>query len=796
MLQRTYLFLPVLLMAANCLTQPLSDKGSPSLPGQKDVLESMRLANVYFMNKWPDPGKEIVTNIARPSHIWTRAVYYEGLMALYSIDPKKEYYDYAVDWGRKHQWMPRNGVNGRNADDLCCGQTFIDLFGMEAGGGKAGDRGEWVAAIKSTVDHMLAGDKCDDWHWVDALQMAMPVFTRLGVLYKDTAYFRKMYDLYHYTKYVQGGHGLYNADEHLWWRDKDFVPPYKEPNGQNCYWSRGNGWVLAALVRVLALLPQKEPHRPEYLQNYLDMVKALDPLQRADGFWNVSLYDSTHFGGKELTGTALFTYGIAWGIRQGYLDKKIFLPVVAKAWNGMMKDALHDNGMLGYVQGTGKEPKDGQPVGYDKIPDFEDYGLGCLLLAGSEIYQLAPPRAANLNESKVPPYEEPDPLWVQDRGMDFKTDAGRSMTDADSRKIAAGHRVTTVKEWERVQRPYLYQLFEKNVYGRMPTASVAMTSVIRKIDSSALGGIAIRKELTLYFSATDTAAKLEVVLYLPRRGPVRAPIFVGYNFGGNAGVEASSQWPLKEIISRGYGVATAWYWDIEPDRADGWQTGIRTRLSDVLGIEPYEWSAIGVWAWGLERMADYLRTDRSVDPRRLVVIGHSRLGKTAVWAGASDPRWALVVSNESGEGGAALSKRDYGETVAIINAKFPWWFVPAYKQYGSNTADLPLDQHMLLSLIAPRPLYVASAEEDRFSDPRGEFLGAKLAGPVYKLYKEKGVGVDGEKGTGVDSMPAVGHPVGEWIRYHIRPGKHDITSYDWGRYMDFADRHFSRHFKL
>jgi unsaturated rhamnogalacturonyl hydrolase len=357
---------------------------SPRAPSQKEVLASMRLANKYFMDKWPDPGVQIVTNIARPSHIWTRAVYYEGLMAMYAIDPKKEYYDYAVDWGVRHQWTPRNGVTVRNADDQCCGQTWIDLYRIDP-------QPERIAGIKTCIDHMVVGPVCDDWYWIDAIQMAMPVFTRLGVLYKDSSYFRKMYDLYHYTKTQHGVHGLYNPDEHLWWRDKDFVPPYKEPNGENCYWSRGNGWVLAALVRVLSLLPQNDPHRPEYLQDYLDMVKALAPLQRSDGYWNASLHDSTHFGGKELTGTALFTYGIAWGIRQGYLDKKKFLPIVLKSWNAMTRESLHDNGMLGWVQGTGKEPGDGQPLGYDKIPDFEDYGLGCYLLAGSEVYQIVLP---------------------------------------------------------------------------------------------------------------------------------------------------------------------------------------------------------------------------------------------------------------------------------------------------------------------------------------------------------------------------------------------------------------------
>jgi rhamnogalacturonyl hydrolase YesR len=214
------------------------------------------------------------------------------------------------------------------------------------------------------------------------------VFTRLGVEFTDTAYFGKMHRMYSYTKHVHGGNGLYNGEEHLWWRDKDFVPPYEEPNGANCYWSRGNGWVLAALVRVLSELPRGDVHRGEYQQDYLDMVKALKPLQRADGFWNCSLKDSSHFGGPELTGTALFTYGMAWGIRQGLLSKKEYLPVVMRAWAAMVRVSLHPDGVLGYVQGTGKEPKDGQPVGYDKIPDFEDYGLGCFLLAGSEIYKV------------------------------------------------------------------------------------------------------------------------------------------------------------------------------------------------------------------------------------------------------------------------------------------------------------------------------------------------------------------------------------------------------------------------
>ena len=194
--------------------------------------------------------------------------------------------------------------------------------------------------------------------------------------------------MYNYSKFNHGGKGLYNPKDQLWWRDKDFVPPYTEPNGEDCYWSRGNGWVIASLVRTMDFLPKESSQYKAFLKDFKDMANALVPIQRADGYWNVSLHDSTHFGGKEVSGTALFVYSLAWGINHKYLDKKIFLPIVVKAWNVMAKEAVHPDGKLGFVQGTGKEPKDGQPVGYDKTPDFEDYGLGCFLLAGTEMYKL------------------------------------------------------------------------------------------------------------------------------------------------------------------------------------------------------------------------------------------------------------------------------------------------------------------------------------------------------------------------------------------------------------------------
>ena len=352
-----------------------------NLPSQKEVLDKMILTNAYFMAKWPDPGQAIVTDKTRPSHIWTRAVYYEGLMALYNINKDKDYYDYAVAWGESHQWGLNGGIQVRNADNQCCGQTYIDLYLIDK-------KPERIKDLKASIDLMVASDKIDDWTWIDALQMGMPVFARLGLLYQDNKYYERMYQMYNHSKTVQGGKGLYNPKDHLWWRDKDFVAPYKEPNGAYCYWSRGNGWVLAALVRVLEIMPKDAPHRKEYQQTFEKMCKALLPIQRTDGFWNASLHDPNNFGGRELTGTALFTYGIAWGINHDVLSKKKYQPSVLKAWNAIVTDAVHPNGFLGHVQGTGKQPSDSQPTSYDRVPNFEDFGLGCFLLAGSEVYRL------------------------------------------------------------------------------------------------------------------------------------------------------------------------------------------------------------------------------------------------------------------------------------------------------------------------------------------------------------------------------------------------------------------------
>ncbi|MEO6328261.1 MAG: hypothetical protein ABIO55_04990 [Ginsengibacter sp.] len=406
----------------------------------------------------------------------------------------------------------------------------------------------------------------------------------------------------------------------------------------------------------------------------------------------------------------------------------------------------------------------------------------CLVHVGQ-----AQTNTSNIDESKVYAYTLPDVL-----------------------KMKNGRVVNNLEEWNSIQRPYIYNLFQENQFGKYPVKKIPLSFRLLEKEEEALGGLATRKQVRIYLHPTDTSVYTDVLLYFPNNAKKPVPVFLGYNFSGNhaiqkdAGIMLSqtwvatnakgavnnkatdssrgaeaSQWQVKEILSHGYAVATAYCGDLEPDNPDGWKTGIRTTLKDVLKIQPEEWSAMGAWAYGLSRILDYLEKDKDINANKVALFGHSRLGKAALWAAASDKRFALIISNESGEGGAALSKRWYGETVKIINEKFPHWFVARYKTYGDNINALPIDGHMLLSLVAPRPLYVASAEGDSWSDPKGEFLSAKEAGRVYALFEKKGIDVD--------SMPPLNHPVGNTIRYHIREGKHNVTLFDWQQYLKFAD---------
>ena len=251
------------------------------LPTQKETLETIVKVNDYFMKKYADYTLPSFYGRVRPSNIWTRGVYYEGLMTLYGIYPREDYYKYAYDWADFHKWGMRNGNTTRNADDHCCGQVYIDLYNM------CPSDPNMIRNIKASIDMVVNTPQVNDWWWIDAIQMAMPIYAKFGKMTGEQKYYDKMWDMYSYTRNVHGEAGMYNPKDCLWWRDQDFDPPYKEPNGEDCYWSRGNGWVYAALVRVLDEIPTNETHRQDYINDFLAMSKALKKCQREDGFWNV-----------------------------------------------------------------------------------------------------------------------------------------------------------------------------------------------------------------------------------------------------------------------------------------------------------------------------------------------------------------------------------------------------------------------------------------------------------------------------------------------------------------------------
>ena len=352
------------------------------VPSSEAVIAQARRVNDYFMNKYPDPLRVVPFPSRRKvyeGNIWTRGVYYEGLMALHAVDPQQRYLDYTMDWGDKFDWNMRNGQTlTRNADNYCCAQAYIDMYRIYG-------EEKMIANVTKCMENILATPEAvSDWTWIDAIQMGMPVLVKYGVTMDKPEYFEKAWQMYDWAR-----ERFLNKEEGLWWRDKDFCPPYKTPNGKNCYWARGNGWVIAALVRVLSELPANDPHRAVYEKDFLDFCKALLKYQRADGTWNPSVADPDDFGGPEATGTSLFLYGLAWGLNTGRLDAETYGPVVARGWNGLNRVCIHPNGFIGYSQGSGKEPKEAQPVTYDRIPDFEDFGTGCYLLAASEVSKLS-----------------------------------------------------------------------------------------------------------------------------------------------------------------------------------------------------------------------------------------------------------------------------------------------------------------------------------------------------------------------------------------------------------------------
>ena len=345
----------------------------------QQVLGLAHKVNDYFMQKYADPTEDThVGGKTRPSSLWTRAVYYEGLTALYDIDPQPSYLDYIDRWTSYHQWTPRNGVKTTDADDQCCAQTYIWRYRMEKDPGM-------LAPITDNLNRQMATDKLDYWWWIDAIQMAMPVYAQMYSVTGERRYIDYAMKIYNHSRNDIGG-GLFNKEEGLWWRDKRFVPPFTEPDGKNCYWSRGNGWAYAAIVRVMNELTPDDPYYKQLKKDFLLMSKALLKCQRTDGFWNASLVSSS-YAGKELSGTALFLYGMSWGLQHGLLKGKKYRDACERAWQAMAMDCIHPTGFLGYVQGTGSQPADSQPVTYDKVPDFEDYGTGCFLLGATAYYK-------------------------------------------------------------------------------------------------------------------------------------------------------------------------------------------------------------------------------------------------------------------------------------------------------------------------------------------------------------------------------------------------------------------------
>ncbi len=400
-------------------------------------------------------------------------------------------------------------------------------------------------------------------------------------------------------------------------------------------------------------------------------------------------------------------------------------------------------------------------------------------------------RQINYDESKIPAYTLPDPLVMEN-----------------------GKRVTSVKDWEKKRRPEILRLFETQVYGKSPQRPKLRYKLMTE-DKQALNGIATRKEVAVYFSP-DNDLFMTVLLYIPNQRKGAVPLFFGLNFKGNQSVSLdpgitysesrtpgndrrpegspsrtpgrgaeASRWPIELLMERGYGVATVYRGDIDPDYDDGFQNGVHALFYAKGQTQPKadEWGTLAAWAWGLSCAMDYFEVDKDINATQVAVVGHSRHGKTALWAGAIDQRFALTISNDSGCGGAALSRRGIGETAFLINKQFPHWFCANFKQYNDKEDELPVDQHELIALMAPRPVYIASAKGDTWADPKGEFLSGLYANPVYELY--------GKTGLPVSEMPAVDEPVlSGTIGYHIRTGEHDIKEYDWRQFMEFADRVF------
>jgi len=396
------------------------------------------------------------------------------------------------------------------------------------------------------------------------------------------------------------------------------------------------------------------------------------------------------------------------------------------------------------------------------------------------------------DESKIHNYTLPDPLLLLN---------GARVKDADA--------------WYRVRRPELLNLFSTYVYGHTPTYTPEMKCQQFESSETALNETALRRQVTCYFDGKPTGPKMDILIYLPISATTKpVPLFLGLNFSGNQSVNAdpaiklaqvwnrdtktlqqaaessrgtwAREWQVEKVIAHGYGIASIYYGDIDPDFAGGIAYGVRPLFFSAyqLGPQPDDWGSIGAWAWGLSRALDYLETDKEVDAKRVALVGQSRLGKTVLWAGAQDTRFAMVIANCSGRSGASLARRNYGETVASMVISFPWQFSINYQQFGKDVDNLPVDTHELLALIAPRPLFLGTATLDNWSDPKGEFLALKAAGPVFRLL--------GTQGIGPGKFPAPDQPILGHTSFLYRTGEHQITAYNWDLFLQFADKYLPK----
>jgi hypothetical protein len=400
----------------------------------------------------------------------------------------------------------------------------------------------------------------------------------------------------------------------------------------------------------------------------------------------------------------------------------------------------------------------------------------------------------NYTESRVGTYALPDPL---------KPDNGQAVKDA--------------KTWTQQRRPQLLKYYESQIYGRVPATAPKVTWQVVRNDASALGGVAILKELAGHMGGPD-GPPIAVSLYTPAKAakPVPTLISISFNFpaGGRgrgrgvattstnvptregapapstntsgAGGGAALRGTPAELISHGFGYARIIYNSIETDIEGQTNVNLARKVALAPGQTapaPDEWGAIAAWAWGISRVVDYLETDSAVDSKRIAITGVSRLGKTVLWAGANDTRIALVIASCSGEGGAALARRNYGETIAhlVAPARYPYQFAGNYATYAKDPGELAVDTHCLIALVAPRPLLLQTGDTDRWSDPKGEFLAAAAARPVYELL--------GKHGPKDDKMPLAGRLAGDTLAYYMHAGGHGTVPSDWDIYLKFLEQH-------